>query len=87
MAKETTAVLLERIEGKIDGINDHLARLNGSVAKHGEWMERHSCETTNRIGLSESRWGRQDTINMVIGAVSLAILGGTITLLIKVYGG
>ena len=81
MTKETTATTLARMEGKIDGINEHLVRLNGSVAKHASWIE-------DQDKTLATRWGKQDVINVILGAVGIACIGGLVAIFItKTYGG
>jgi hypothetical protein len=88
--KESTATTLARMEEKIDGINEHLVRLNGSIIKHGQWMECHDKDTTTRIKESAEnrsannvRWG----IAVIVGTALLGLTIWTIQEFIKSKGG
>ena len=67
-----------RLEGKIDGINDHLLSLNGSVAK--QWKEIQDLRAfENRY---EGSQGAIHRTTAVLSGIISAVVAGIITFLL-----
>ena len=77
MEPELTQLMISfaRMESKIDAIVDHLARLNGSVARHEEAIQKQTAELTV-LKTEAGVWGKlARPAAFVLVAVVAAVLG------------